>query len=174
MGLRIQERVQEDYGEESQEPELDATMDDGGTDMGGGFFLPHEEEQASELVLEDHEPAPPKQKEAAQYPTPMSMSSNKKKTHRKSLLHEDLESAELSDLSSAPEDPSPSKFNATEEDEESEEDNAPRSKTRARRAKGRPKKEATPKTTTTPRRGLRKSARAAITSPYFEGHDDAD
>ena len=172
MGLRIHERVQEDYGEEVQEPEPDVAVDSGDAGMSGGFFLPHEEEHASELVLEDHELVPNKQKEAAQYPTPMSMLSDKKKPQRRSLLHEGSESAKLSDLSSAIEDLSPSKSDVTEDGGASEDVYAPRSQRRARHAAERPKKEAMSKTPTTPHRGLRKSARSAITSPYFDRGDD--
>src|SRR5436305_12169142 len=70
MGLRINERVQEAYGDEMDTHEdLGTTPTAAGgettrmhapgdpLEMGGGFLLPHEDEtHASDLVVDDHQP----------------------------------------------------------------------------------------------------------------------
>ena len=128
MGLRINERVQEAYGEEidgeqvgkteqgtKERPvdldgEVEETADtDAPMDDGGGFLLPHEDEaRGSDLILEHEEPRNVNkraldQEKSAQYPTPMSMPSAQQKGKRKSLLAESAESSELSDVTSAAE-----------------------------------------------------------------------
>ena len=126
MGLRINERVQEAYGEEidgeqvdeaeqgtKERPvDLDGEVEevadsDAGMEDGGGFLLPHEDEtRGSDLVLEHEVPGKThkkalSQEKAAQYPTPMSMPSARQTGKRKSLLAESAESSELSDGASA-------------------------------------------------------------------------
>lgn len=185
MGLRINEKVQGAYGDDVDDarPEQNtpgqtgmnanaggfATQD---AEMAGGFFLPHEDdEHMGELVLEDHEPPPThKHKEIAHYPTPVSMSSSKQRAKHKSPLPKESQETELSELSSTPEASRSSTVDGDEDNEKYEESFVPQSRksTRASPAKKVPSSKASGK----PRHGFRKSARVAVTSPYFLDEDD--
>lgn len=189
MGLRIRERVADEYGafdiggdevpnakkvpnkgrtvEEAIDVDGEEAMAGGGfelddEEMGGGFLMPHEnEEEDTELIMEHHEPVQAKgkgkEKEEAQYPTPASMPSSVKEKGkpRQSMLQydgaDDLgsdRSSELSEVSSSE--------NGDNEDEESEEFEIPK-----RAGKSAQKRAITPKRT---RRSLRGQGE---TSPYF-------
>jgi len=121
MGLRIFERTQDEYQEEiaeavtqsHQEPIEVDDGGDGGAFEGGGFLLPHKDEahrddgKGGELEVEYHEKSPLKKaKEAAQYPTPVSISPYQTKKTLVSEQKATPTSSELSDLSSGPGEPS--------------------------------------------------------------------
>ena len=184
MGMRINERVQEAYGDEMDiharlSPSRmwnDANNSDlntplGDSDEAGGFLLPHEDENhASELIMEHNEPGGPakKRREAAQYPTPMSLASSKQNGTRKSLLQRTPDSPGLSDISAGL-DNVDSLASGSIEADESEEDFALRRETRTRQSN--PTKVSVAKAPAIPRRSLPKR-RKAITSQYFQTEDE--
>jgi hypothetical protein len=187
MGLRINERVQEAYGDET---DVDAHLGAGGienksdvsnmhrsfegSNMGGGFLLPHEDEDhANELIMEHSEPPVlmKKQTEAAQYPTPTSVPPSKQKGTQKLVLEDSSGSSELSDLSPGSDDIDSSAADSDSLSDESEEDITPKSRTRTRQTKVR--KDVVVKAPTTPRRALPKRGKKVMTSQYFQ-HEDED
>jgi xeroderma pigmentosum group C-complementing protein len=177
MGLRIRERVADEYGgfeigddaipnakgKTADEP-IDVDQEEAGIaggfnpdddeEMGGGFLIPHsDEEEDTELILEHHDAvevkSKGKQKEAAGYPTPDSvLSSGKGKGKaKKSLLQYDGADEEDSEGSAA------SPVTETEDSEDDASDDFEIPKTKPKGAV------VTPKRT---RRSLR-----GETSPYF-------
>jgi xeroderma pigmentosum group C-complementing protein len=189
MGLRINEKVQEAYGDETDthaplDPsemrnEVGATdvysaVDD--FEMGGGFLLPHEDEDhATELIMEHHESAVPakKQIKAAQYPTPMSLPSSKQTGTRKSFPQATPDSSELSDISAGSDEIGSLATDSDAEADESEEDFAPHSRTRTRQTMS--NKDAVAKAPATPGRALRRRGKKAMTSQYFRRkHEDTE
>jgi xeroderma pigmentosum group C-complementing protein len=178
MGLRINERVQEAYGDETDgdahlgagemENKSDVSNMDEDSNMGGGFLLPHEnEDHADELIMEHIEPhIPMKQPEATQYPTPTSMPSSKQKGTRKLVLAESSDSSELSELSSCSDDID----SLTADSEGPEESITPKSRTRTRPTHSR--KDVLVKAPATQRRALPKRGMKAMTSQYFQREDE--
>ena len=195
MGLRIRERVADEYGSfdvlGDEVPNARKAMKEGKTaaeaidvdddecggfepedeGMGGGFILPHEdEEHDAELIMEHHEPAQAKRKgkemEEAQYPTPNSMPPTKGKSRpRKSILQYDGpdgsngdQSSELSEAFS-----SKSAGDRESEDDDGESDDFEASMPSG---KGKGKLAATQKNTT-PKRTRRSLRGQSETSPYF-------
>jgi xeroderma pigmentosum group C-complementing protein len=181
MGLRINERVQEAYGDEmdthanlgtsGMENETNVTsmhtpLDE--AEMGGGFLLPHDDENhASDLIMEHHEPGVPakKQTEEAQYPTPMSLPSLRRTGGRRSLLQATPESSELSDPSAGSDSIDSLAGDSDTETEESEQKLAPKRSTRTRPSRS--SKDAVAEAPTTAGRALHKREKAAKTSQYF-------
>jgi xeroderma pigmentosum group C-complementing protein len=186
MGLRINERVQEAYGDE---PDADAHLAASGmenksdisnmhqfsevSNMGGGFLLPHEDEtNANELIMEHTEPPVPMKRQtgAAQYPTPASMPSSKQKGTRKVVLEDSSDSSVLSNLSTGSDDIDSLAADSDSLSDESEEDITPKSRTRTRQTKSR--KDIVAKAPATPRRTLAKRGKKAMTSQYFQREDE--
>lgn len=186
MGLRINERVQEAYGDKT---DADAHLSVGGmenksdvsnmhqssedSNMGGGFLLPHEDEDhANELIMEHTEPPVlmKKQTEAAQYPTPMSMPPSKQKGTQKLVLEDSSEESELSDLSQGSDDIDSLAADSDSLPDESEEDITPKSGTRTRQTKFR--KDVVAKAPATSHRAQPKRGKKAMTSQYFQREDE--
>jgi xeroderma pigmentosum group C-complementing protein len=181
MGLRINERVQETYGDEMDEHAdlgtsgmenevivtgMRTALD--GTEMGGGFLLPHEDENhASDLIIEHHGPVVPakKQTEEAQCPTPTSLPSSKRKGRRYSLLQATPDSSELSDMSAGSDGIDNLTDDSDTEADGSEQDFAPKSSTRTRPSKS--SNDTAAKAPATLGRALHKRGKAAKTSQYF-------
>jgi hypothetical protein len=186
MGLRINERVQEAYGDEMDtHGDLGTTPTaDGretihmhasgdGPEMGGGFLLPHEDEtHTSDLIVEDHEPdvSGKKQIEEAQYLTPMSLPSSKQKRERKSLLQAKSDASELSDILAGLDGVDSLAGDSDTEAGESDGDFAPKwraIRTRQAKTPQAPIANALP----TVGRALRKRKRNATTSHHFQAQD---
>jgi xeroderma pigmentosum group C-complementing protein len=171
MGLRINERVQEAYGDDAGGMENKSDVSNmhrpfENSNMGGGFLLPHEDEDhANELVMEHTEPHIPtkRQTAATQYPTPASMPPSKQKDTPKSVLEDSLGSSELSDLSTGSGDVDNLAADSDGLSDESEEDITPKSRTR---------KDIVAKALPTPRRALPKRGNTAMTSQYFQREDE--
>jgi len=186
MGLRINERVQEAYGDEmdadahlgaggmenkSDVPNMHQSFED--SSMGGGFLLPHEDEDhANELIMEHTEPPilMKKQTEAAQYPTPTSMPPSKQKATQKLVLEDSSDSSELSDLSQDADNIDSLAAGSDSLSHESEEDITPKSRTKTRQTKFR--KDVGAKAPATSRRGRPKRGKMAMTSQYFQREDE--
>lgn len=186
MGLRINERVQEAYGDG-----VDAhvhlgtaqTADEGdiahmhapgdGPEMSGGFLLPHEDDiHAGDLIMEHDESVVPgkKRAEEAQYPTPMSLPSSKQTGTRKSLLQVMSDSSELSDLSAGPDG-----IDSLASDSDTKAGESDGGFARKRRVRTRQTKSHHAPFTKAPApagRALRKRERNATTSQYFQAEDD--
>lgn len=188
MGLRINERVQEAYGDEVDTHvhlETTPTADEGdianlhapgdGPEMGGGFFLPHEDESpAGDLIMEHYEPIVPgkKQTEEAQYPTPMSLPSSKQKGTPKPLLQMMSDTSELSDISARSDEVDRLAGDSDTEAGESDGAFAPKSRARTRQAKSH--QGPIIRAPAAAGRAQRKRGRNAMTSQYFQATDDDD
>jgi xeroderma pigmentosum group C-complementing protein len=178
MGLRINERVQEAYGDDAGGMENKSDVSNmhrpfENSNMGGGFLLPHEDEDhANELVMEHTEPHIPtkRQTAATQYPTPASMPPSKQKDTPKSVLEDSLGSSELSDLSTGSGDVDNLAADSDGLSDESEEDITPKSRTKTRQTN--PRKDIVAKALPTPRRALPKRGNTAMTSQYFQREDE--
>jgi hypothetical protein len=186
MGLRINERVQEAYGDEVDTHahlRTTPTADEGdtanlhapgdGPEMGGGFFLPHEDEShAGDLIMEHYEPIAQekKQTEGAQYPTPMSLPSSKQKGTPKSLLQVMSDTSELSDISAGSDGVDSLAGDSDTEAGEPDGGFAPKRRARTRQAKSHQRP--ITKAPAAAGRAQRKRGRNAMTSQYFQATDD--
>ena len=182
MGLRINERVQEAYGDDkeirahlspsgigNEENVSDLNRTRGDSDSGGGFLLPHEDDgNVTELVMEHHEPDGPakKRRAAAQYPTPTSQQN----ATQNSLLQATPDSSGLSDISTGSDDVDSLASDSVKEADESEEDTVPRRRTRTRQTVS--DEGLVAKAPAIPRRAPPRRGKKAQTSQYFQHEDE--